>query len=431
MTYLDVSGTTRWGLNAVLLLSVAVALYLGQSILIPMVIALLLAALLWPFARLLNSGVFMPKLHSSPRFPWVRPRMVKRQVPWVVACTFMVLVLLSLILLVPISSGVIIARMLQDVPLDEENQQRVYQQLRDKIALIVPGAVDEDYFPTQAQDSRVFQAAKNMLDPSKPFLIDTMKGVAGYGGNWLWQGVLILFILLFLLLEGRMLSQRVVEIFGPSVEARKKAVEALEDMASQVRTYLVWRTIVNFGLAIVLGIVYSNAGLRHPWSWALLTAMLCYIPYLGQIVAGIPPVFDAFLTCQSPWVAVAILVFYVVVITVEGYLIVPVVMGRPMQLNATTVLLSCLFWHLLWGTPGLFLAMPLMAAVKSICTHVPGWEAWANLMSTRELTSVPIVVAAPSAAPEYLEDTKVMTAAEAQARYTAMQAEEGVRSKGS
>jgi hypothetical protein len=59
-------------------------------------------------------------------------------------------------------------------------------------------------------------------------------------------------------------------------------------------------------------------------------------------------------------------------------------MGRPMQLNATTVLLACLFWHLVWGTPGLFLAMPLMAAVKAICANVPGWEAWANLMSTRE-----------------------------------------------
>ena len=40
-------------------------------------------------------------------------------------------------------------------------------------------------------------------------------------------------------------------------------------------------------------------------------------------------------------------------------------------MNATTVMLACLFWELVWGSPGLFLAMPLMAAVKAICYHVP------------------------------------------------------------
>ncbi len=59
-------------------------------------------------------------------------------------------------------------------------------------------------------------------------------------------------------------------------------------------------------------------------------------------------------------------------------------MGRSMELNATTVMLACLFWELVWGPSGLFLAMPLMAALKTVCTHVPDWQPWANLMSTRD-----------------------------------------------
>jgi predicted PurR-regulated permease PerM len=93
-------------------------------------------------------------------------------------------------------------------------------------------------------------------------------------------------------------------------------------------------------------------------------------------------VLDAFVTCESPWVSLGILVFYVAFVTLEGYFIVPVVMGRSMELNATTVMLSCLFWELVWGWAGLFLAMPLMAAAKTICTHVPEWRPWANLMDT-------------------------------------------------
>ena len=69
--------------------------------------------------------------------------------------------------------------------------------------------------------------------------------------------------------------------------------------------------------------------------------------------------------------------FYTIVVTVEGYLIVPLVMGRSMDLNATTVMIACLFWDLVWGIPGLFLAMPIMAghSGRSACIRrvsVPG-----------------------------------------------------------
>src|SRR5439155_2738115 len=80
----------------------------------------------------------------------------------------------------------------------------------------------------------------------------------------------------------------------------------------------------------------------------------------------------------------ALVIFYTAFITVEGYFIVPVVMGRSMEMNATTVMLACMFWELVWGPAGLFLAMPLMAAAKTICYHVPEWRAWANLMDTRD-----------------------------------------------
>src|SRR5262249_35598536 len=152
--------------------------------------------------------------------------------------------------------------------------------------------------------------------------------LAGYGGNFLWQSILIMFILLFLLLEGRMLSRRFVEIFGPGAAVQGKAVEALKDGANQIRANLVWPTIINFALAAFLGLLYHLLGLKLAWTWALLTAILWYIPYLGPIAAGVPPVFDAFVSCDSPWVAVFIIGFYSVIVTLEGYVVVPVVMGR-------------------------------------------------------------------------------------------------------
>ena len=165
---------------------------------------------------------------------------------------------------------------------------------------------------------------------------------------------------------------------------------AFKEMADAVRSYLVWRTIVNFGLALALWLFYWSLGLKQPLLWAVLTFILCYVPYLGTIAAGIPPVLDA-LVYVSPTAALLILLVYCAVVTFEGYIIVPWVMGQSMDLNATTVLIGCLFWDLVWGTSGLFLAMPLMAAIKAVCIHVEGWSAWGPLMS-----SEPIPEAAPA-----------------------------------
>src|SRR6202011_6183941 len=141
------------------------------------------------------------------------------------------------------------------------------------------------------------------------------------------------------------------------------------------------------------------------------------VPYLGPIIAGFPPVLDAFISCD-PWVAVGVLVFYVLFVLVEGYFIVPVVMGRSMELNATTVMLACLFWQLVWGLAGLFLAMPLMAAVKTICLHVPDWRTWANVMGTREAPPAPKHASDPGleVSDSFLEDTQILTGAELRAQ---------------
>ena len=205
-----------------------------------------------------------------------------------------------------------------------------------------------------------------------------------------------------------------MDVFGPSPDAKDKAVEALSEMARSVRTYLVWRTIVNFGLALAVGLIYEYVfHLKQPWTWAILTAVLFYVPYLGPLAAGVLPVLDAFFSV-SPLAALGVTVVYAAVITIEGYLLIPVVMGHSMRLNATTVMLACLFWNLVWGLPGLFLAMPLMAAIKAICTNVPSWRPWSNLMST---SSGGTLAVKPGVAlrSNTLEETQILTPEEIQA----------------
>lgn len=412
---------TRWGLNALLLLSFVISLYLGHRIFIPTVIALLLTATLWPATCWLNQGVPLPGVWPRAGFPWLRWRPWKLPIPWGLACLITVTGVVLLVLLVTTALAVAIPKMVQDLPDLKDYQQRqiVYEGLRTKILRTVPGASAE-YLPPNAEDARVFRALGESLDPK--FIFNVLLEFAGFGGNMLFTSILIMFILLFLLLEGPMLGRRVAEICGTSTVVQQRALAALADMAFQIRAYLVWRTIINFGMAILLGGFYyimpaalmNDNNMKQPALWALLTAILWYIPYLGPIIAGVPPVVDAFLSCDNPGVALLILLVYTVVVILEGYLVVPVVMGRSMEMNATTVMLACLFWEVVWGTAGLFLAMPLMAAIKAVCAHVPDWKPWANLMSNHDPAPPPpdpTLVAVADA--DLAADTALLTPEEA------------------
>ena len=413
---LNLSTATRWGLNLLIILAMIGALYLGRPIFIPTIIALLFAAMLWPGATYLHEkGVPIPFLAGSSGFPWLRPWVYRVKISWNVACMFLVGVLITVALVITLGFVLAIPKILQALPNDQAKSQAFYGRFRQRLQAVSPVPLDPTLFPEKAEESQLVTYIQNALNPEKSSLVvDTLRSGGEYGTSWIVQWILIMFILLFLLMEGRMLSRRVVQIFGPSPSVQNKVVDALKDMATQIRVYLVWRTIINFALAIFLGMVYQILGLSQPWTWALITAILWYVPYLGPILAGVPPVLDAFVSCESPWVSIGILVFYILVVTLEGYLIVPVVMGRSMELNATTVMLACLFWELVWGTSGLFLAMPLMAAIKTICAHVPDWQPWANLMGTRD-DDEPPDDEKKAFDDSLIDDTQLLTAEDAKA----------------
>jgi len=379
---LNLTTATRYGLNILAAFGASMALYFGRSIFVPLTIAGLLAALLWPWAS------------------WMQRRL---KLPWFFACSTAIGLLVLLVLLVIALVVVSIPQILNDLPNpnDTEDIQRKYATLRNNFGSSqFPFLAADELFPERVEDAKLYQELLKYLRGEQ--ITKDLLSLGGGGMHLLAETTLILFTLLFLLVQGQMRIDTVRNIFGPGLAIQESVSRAFREMAESVRSYLGWRTIVNSGLGVVLGVGYHFRKLKQPVLWALLTVILCYIPYLGTIAAGVMPTLDA-LVNVGPLAGLGILVFYIAVVTVEGYIIVPWMMGRSMDLNATTVLISCLFWYLVWGTAGLFLAMPLMAAIKAICANVPGWAPWGELMGSEHTPPPPHpeeAKTAPSPTPE-------------------------------
>ena len=381
MIPIPLNTASRIGLNVLLLLAGVVALRLGESVIVPMLIALLLATVLGPAASWLH--------HSL-------------KIRWGLACIVVVvaLILANFLIISVFSSSVV--RLVNQLS-DQREMLKVYEKFRDKLEKNAPFELDEVLLPKKPETVNEIGVFRYVAE-SAPVI---MREGAKLTANWTWELIVILFITFFVLLEGRMLARRAAAIFGPSPEVQAKVTEVLLEMARQVRNYLVWRTIINLGLAAIMGVVYQSAGLQQAWTWAILLLILNYIPYFGPVLASVPPFLDALIFSEHPAAAIFVFVAFWVVIVIEGYLVVPVLMGRNMDLNATTVMLACLFWELVWpGMTGLFLAMPIMAGIKAILYNVPEWRPWAILMSSAEhrdpdplAADVPILPSGPDDSP--------------------------------
>lgn len=348
----------RIGLGVGLFLAGSIALRLGETVIVPILVSLLLATVLGPVAW------------------WLYDRL---KVRWSLACIVVVVLMIVANVMIASVFSASVMRLVNQLS-DEPKVIRVWINFRAQLQNVVPIELDEEIFPKNPQALNEIPVFRYLADAT-PYMLGR---AARYATDWSWHVIIILFITFFVLLEGRLLARRAAAIFGPSAEVQAHATEVLIEMAKQVRNYLVWRTIINLGLMVVMGLVYQAVGLSQAWTWAILLAILNYIPYFGPVLASIPPFLDAFIF-NGPTEAIIVTIAFWVVVVLEGYLVVPLLMGRNMDLNATTVMVACLFWELVWpGMTGLFLAMPIMAGIKAILHHVPEWRVWGDLMSSTE-----------------------------------------------
>lgn len=380
---LDTHAETRWGLNFLAVFGAIIALWLGKPLLMPLAVALMLAAVAWPVVNYL-------------RIRWWLSRSV--------AASLVMTALIIMVVLI-IIAGVVAAQGTWREYATPDGQWKLYERVHQQISLEISPEIAKHYFPidpekpatdkeqpappdTAEQKLREVLPRSVLFGTMKRFFEDQQRNIPEYlisTGGSMMMILLILFLALFVWIDGDALGKRVAEIFGPKRSPDfSKAQKALEEMARQVRSYLVWRTIINVGMAIALGFSYEALGLKQPWTWAIFASVLAYIPYIGNVLGGVPAVFDGFVS-QGFYTVAIIMAIYGGILLLEGYVIFPVVIGRNMEMNAITVILACLFWELVWGSIGLFLAMPLTAALKAICANVPSLRAWANLMGMHEL----------------------------------------------
>lgn len=184
-------------------------------------------------------------------------------------------------------------------------------------------------------------------------------------------GVVIWIFMLFFILATRDLFMAKLRKILPTREDKRHAVEIAQAMEVEVSRYLFTAAMINFGLGVVVAMLMALLGMPNPLLWGALAGLLNFIPYLGPAVAAVVIGAVALLSFENVGYALLVPGLFMLLTSLEGQLVTPLIMGRRLQLNPLVVFLSVVFWGWLWGIFGALMAVPIVVSLKIIFDRTP------------------------------------------------------------
>ena len=158
----------------------------------------------------------------------------------------------------------------------------------------------------------------------------------------------------------------------------------ISEIVSQIKTviqrYLFGLVIEAALIAFLDTLALLILGIEYALILGIFGALLNMIPYLGGLVAVAVPMMVALITKSSPIYAIYVLIAYYIIQLIDNNYIVPIIVASKVKINALFSIIVVIAGNALWGIPGMFLSIPLLAIVKLICDHIEPLKPWGFLL---------------------------------------------------
>jgi len=179
----------------------------------------------------------------------------------------------------------------------------------------------------------------------------------------------VVVLLYFLLASGERLLQKIARLL-PHRRNREDAVAIAREAETSISRYLLTQSAINLGEGIVVAIAMALIGVPNPLIWGACTALVEYVPYVGATVLAGVLTLVGFTTFSSPAQIALVPGVFLAIVGVVANFVTPHVLGRHLLLSPLAVFVGLVFWSWIWGVPGTFLAVPLLATFRIVCDRV-------------------------------------------------------------
>ena len=329
------------------LISLFTILYLGQDIIVPILMSLLFAILLRPIAHFLKERWHFPHVLA-------------------VTCTVIFFVLMVIGILFFISWQI------SDIANDWDAIQTNLSIHFETIQKFISYNFNLNYVE---QKVLIDNASKNVMESGKNIIGTSLVSVSDVILNLTLIPIYIFLFLLYRTLIITFLSK----LFKP--EYHEKLQDILYQIKVSVQSYIVGLLIEMVIVSSLTTVGFMIIGVKYAVVLGLITGILNLIPYIGILFAGILSIIATLTASPDLTLIIGVLIIVIVVQLIDNNLIVPMIVGSKVQINAFVSIVGIIVGGVIAGFSGMFLAIPIIAILKVIFDRIESLEPWGYLMS--------------------------------------------------
>ena len=173
------------------------------------------------------------------------------------------------------------------------------------------------------------------------------------------QTFFALIVMIFVLAESGSYAQKMLEV----LRVRGPDLTRFRSITQDIQKYLGIKTAASAATGLLATLTCVIFKIDFPLLWGLLAFLFNYVPAIGSILAGIPPVLLG-LILHGFWPTLGVMACYLIINVTIGNFLEPMLLGERFGISTVIVILSVLFWGFVWGPVGMLLAVPLTMLVK-------------------------------------------------------------------
>lgn len=335
------TSTTSILKKLLILFLIIAGLYYAKAFIMPLAIAGVVATLFLPFCR------------------W----MEEMKVPKGLAVLVCLLVLLLVLAGIGALLGWQISELTNDSALLKQKAINIISQIQEYININL-GISNEK----QSQ----------LLKSEQPPLTVIVQMIAGSLAKIVTNFILVLAYIFLLLYYRRHIFHFIVKL--AQLSQQKEMEQVVRSIAQVSQDYLLGLTKMIICLWIMYGIGFSILGVKNALVFALICGLLEIIPFVGNITGTTLTILVAAAQGASILMLAGIVGVYILVQLIQGWILEPIILGKHVKINPFTTIIALVLGELIWGIPGVFLAIPLIAMVKIVCDHIESLKPYGFLI---------------------------------------------------
>ena len=223
-----------------------------------------------------------------------------------------------------------------------------------------------------AKVESVSEQAERVTDPgatksgsTAPATTADKKSTIANTQEWLIAILTTLMVTYFLLAAGPSLLVK-IESTPASRKPNTRLLRVATAISDDLSRYFATVTLINLMLGIATTVTMYWLGMPNPLLWGIVAFVLNYVPYAGSAATLALLTVVAVVSLDSLGMVLAVASCYLVLTTVEGQVVQPILVGRRLDVSPLVVFLSLWFGGWLWGIAGVALAVPLLVAAKAL-----------------------------------------------------------------